>query len=202
MIRFFRRMVGFSLAVMAAAVLTGCSLPSYNVSDDGSPAEALRVFLDTFIREDYRQAGELTENCDFGDSLISAELSGEKAVSLKLAEVIGKSRSYQLTDNVRETDSHQAYVEILYTTFNLEAFEKDVTGKVENEVQERRYAGEEITDPEDTKDLITDIKLECLRTPETYYLTKRFEVRLVSRKGRWLVVISDDFYKALTSYAV
>lgn len=197
--RWLRRMAGLCLAAAVMTVCSGCGrMPSYNLSGDGSPSKALAVFLDEVIQGDDVKAKDMVYNYYF-----SAEkrTNGDDLNSRIMGCLYG-SRSYELVGKARRQDSHTALVTVSYTTFDIGKFEEAVTGEALEIVQQREYEGEVFENADDTQPIIDRCKEEQLTHPEAFYTTQRFEIEMISCRGRWMVMMTGDFYKALSGYAV
>ena len=64
------------------------------------------------------------------------------------------------------------------------------------------YEGEVFESADDTQPIIDRCKEEQLTHPEAFYTTQRFEIEMISCRGRWMVMMTGDFYKALSGYAI
>ena len=58
----------------------------------------------------------------------------------------------------------------------------------------------EFKDENDTKDIIEKNKNSLLEDPQKFYTTQKFKIDLISVKGKWKVVLTEDFYNALSGY--
>lgn len=191
--------------VCCLLTLAGCTkLPSYNLSHDGNPADVVTQFLDTVISGDGSDVSDLVENYAWQSG--SDTPFGGAAVSesdLAIFQCVRESRAYELSGkSAYAEDEHHATVMVNYTSFDVGQFQKTLTEKVVAEVKGRQYEGEIFADSSDTTDIIEQNKAALLQNPKDFYTTQTYEVALVSRGGRWRIVISDDFYNALTGYAM
>ena len=62
--------------------------------------------------------------------------------------------------------------------------------------------GEVFKDYSDIAEIIEDGKKELLKNPRDFYTTNKYSVEMVSCKGKWRVIMSDEFYNALSGYAL
>ncbi len=196
--RCLQRAAGIFLAVAVMLGLSGCRMPSYNLSGDGSPSKALAAFLDEVIEGDDVKAKDMVYNYYF-----SAEKPTDgDDLNSRILTCLYDSRSYELVGKAKRLDSHTARVTVNYTTFDIGKFEEAVTDEAMEIVQQREYNGEVFENNNDTQPIIDRCKEEQLTHPEEFYTTQVFEIEMISCRGRWMVMMTGDFYKALSGYAV
>lgn len=203
--RCFGKKILLGLSAGLLFVLAGCAgLPSYNLSDGGDPADVVVRFLDAVVSGDGSDVSDLVENYAWESG---AEIPfGGAAVSesdLALYQCVRESRAYELSGkSAYAEDEHHATVAVNYTSFDVGKFQTALTEKVVAEVKQRQYEGEVFEDFSDTTDIIEQHKAALLQNPKEFYTTQAYEIELVSRGGRWRMVLSDEFYNALTGYAL
>lgn len=186
-------------------ILAGCAgLPSYNLSNGGDPAEVVTQFLDAVVSGDGADVSDLVENYAWQsgeDSPFNGAAVSES--DLALYQCVQESRAYEWSGkSAYAEDEHHATVAVNYTSFDVGQFQKTLTEKVVTEVKQRQYEGEVFGNPSDTTDIIEQYKAELLQNPKEFYTTQTYDIELVSRGGRWRIVLSDEFYNALTGYAM
>ncbi len=198
--------VSLLLLVCSLTLLAGCELPTYNLSDQGTPSQALAEFLDAVISGSDDGIKDMVYNYSWDSGYLTGNSVSGSDVSQSDTEIIRcitQSRSYEIvSESDYDNQSHEARVTLNYTTFDVAEFQKKLAEDVVAIIQKRQYNGEVFKDSSDTVDIIEQTKLELLQTPENFYTTKKYTVETVSRKGRWRIVISDEFYKALSGYSV
>lgn len=121
----------------------------------------------------------------------------------KILECLRSSRSYRLEeDSEQMVDSHHATVAMEYTTFDMGKFRDELSQRVVAEVQQKQFEGTVFEENADIDPIVDEIKTLMLKQPERFQTTARFEVEMISHKGRWKVVLTDELYNALTGYAM
>ena len=196
--RCLQRAAGIFLAAAVMIAFSGCRMPSYNLSGDGSPSKALATFLDAVMRGDDVKAKDMVYNYYF-----SAEKPTDgDDLNSRIMGCLYDSRSYELVGKAKRLDSHTARVTVNYTTFDIGKFEEAVTEEAVEIVQQREYNGEVFENADDTQPIINRCKEEQLEHPEAFYTTQTFEIEMISCRGRWMVMMTGDFYKALSGYAI
>lgn len=186
----------FSLA--GILLLAGCGLPTYNLFDPGTPSEGLSAFLDAVIAGDDQTADELLYNYSWHASdPSSATVVSETDAAIVNCIVSG--RSYAIVSESDFTkDSRTARVTVSFTGFDMRKFEQRLTEDAVKTVKQRQYKGETFDGPDDTVDIIEAAKDKLLQAPEEFYSTQDFTLEMVCDKGHWRVIMSDEFYSALS----
>lgn len=191
---------GVCLLALACGLfcLGGCGLPSFNLSGSGSPAEGLEAFLQAVAAG--RDEG--VDDMLYGASWRTGERNALRAEDRALADCVAASRRYRVfADSTVMQDSRHATVDAEWSTFDLSAFRRALETAVTAENNQRRLDGTAPGTPEEAVPMIDALRQELLRSPESFRTTERFTVPLVCQDGRWKVVLSDPFYRALTGYA-
>lgn len=194
------------LAAVCLWLLAGCAgLPSYNLSDGGDPTDVVVQFLDAVVSGSDANVSELVDNYVWQSDEGSLPFDGA-AVSetdLEVWNCVQQSRAYELAGKSASfQDEHHATVSVTYTSFDVGKFQAQLTEQVVAEIKQRQYEGEVFSDPSDTTDIIERHKAALLQNPEDFDTTQSYDLELVSRKGHWRIVLSDEFYNALTGYAL
>lgn len=190
-------------AVGCILITVSCAaLPTYNLSDGGDPAEVVTRFLDGVISGNDVDLSDLVYNYTWQSGLDTPfDGAAVSKTDLAVLHCIKESRRYELTgESAIAEDAHHATVTVNYTSFDVGQFQEKLTEKVVAEVKQRQYEGEVFANSSDTVDIIEQYKAALLQSPEDFYTTRPYAVELVSSKGRWKIVLSDEFYNALTGY--
>lgn len=187
------------LAGVVCMLMTGCAkLPTLNLSRGGTPTESVTAFMDAVVQESKDDLSESVYNYDWRseDALRGRTVS---ASDLAIIDCVKQSRSYSILKET-VTDSHHADIHLRYTCFNVREFQNKLTEIVTEDIKERKYNGERFSDFSDTVPIIEAHKAELLEEPTAFYTTEEYHVAMVSSKGRWRIVMTDEFYNALTGY--
>ncbi len=197
-----KMLVAAFLTVCGALLLSGCELPSYNLANHDTPLQALEEFMDAVINQDNEKIGDMLYNYSWDSDYLSTP-ENVSETDAQIIESVVKSREYEI---VSESDyivsSHSAKITINYTTFDISKFEQTLSENVLEIIQQQQYEGVVFEDSSDTAEVIEAEKQELLQMPVDFFTTERYAVELISYKGQWKVVLSDEFYSALTGYAV
>ena len=89
-----------------------------------------------------------------------------------------------------------------YATFDIGRFENTLSEIVLDTISQMQNEGTIFEDSSDTDQIIEAEKQKLLQSPEDFITTKSYTVEMISYKGQWRVVLSDEFYSALSGYAV
>ena len=183
-------------------LLTGCRLRTYHLYDPGVPSQVLSSFLDAVIAGNRQEANEMLYQCvwtsDSDSGLYGAQGDLVSETDLHLLQCINESRHYEIvSESDYDKDAVEARVTVTYTVFNVPAFQSVLSSDVVRLVKEEQYNGKNFETPADTVGLIEERKAFLLQSPQNFYTTDRYIVTLVRFKGRWRVVLSEDFYNAL-----
>lgn len=197
------------MAMSGLLIVTGCGIKTYNMLDPGRPSQTFMAFYRAVSDGDDAAANELLGNYswhshmpkktkDGGYSVNGTVLSGSDA---KLMDCILKSRRCEIVSESDYTrDDVSASVTVRYTSFDIKKFQKELSARAVEDVKEQRYQGKVFNDSADTQEVIEQLKTELLKAPQTFYTTQRFRIRLAGVKGKWKVLLTEDFYKALSGY--
>ncbi|MGN0474535.1 MAG: hypothetical protein ACI4IJ_05545 [Acutalibacteraceae bacterium] len=198
--------VSLLFILCSLTVLSCCQMPTYNLSDGGTPSQALSEFLDAVIRGDNASIKDMVYNFSWNSDYLTDSSVSDSDISPSDAEIIScisKSRKYEIvSESNYDPNGHNAEVTVNYTTFNVTEFEQKLAEKAVAIIQRRQYEGEVFKDASDTVKIIEETKLQLLKNPEIFYTTQKYTVEMVSYKGKWRVVLSDEFYKALSGYSI
>ena len=66
---------------------------------------------------------------------------------------------------------------------------------------QKQFEGSVFEETSDIDPIVEEVKAELLKDPQRFQTTARFDVEMISHKGRWKVVLTDELYSALTGYA-
>ncbi len=188
--------------VCCIVLLTGCSLPTYHLYDPGVPSQEVSAFLDAVITGHYEKANERLYNSvwvsDSDSGMYSAEGTLVSENDTRLMQCINESRQYEIvSESDYSNDAPEARVTVKYTVFSVPAFQSELSSDVVQRVKAEQYNGTQFESAADTAALIENRKAALLQTPENYYSTGYYTVRLVRYKGQWRIVLPDAFYQAL-----
>ncbi len=203
------------LIIGCTFVLAGCGaakLPTYNLSEPGNPSQALAEFIDAVIKGDNASVNDMLYNYtwQYEYQLVSSSdgtysFNGQivSETDAMIIDCIAQSRSCEPVDKESYLkDSHHAVAVVNYTSFNLSKFRETLSRQVLSEISGRQYEGEVFKDYSDIAEIIEDGKKELLKNPRDFYTTNKYSVEMVSCKGKWRVIMSDEFYNALSGYAL
>lgn len=181
-------------------ILASCNLPSFNMSSSTPPNEILADFMDAVISGEGEDVNELLYNYSWDGTQyeIDENVSPTDALILKY---LTESRAYKIIDEPEYTGSHSAQVTLEYTTFDIKNFQQTLEENVLEVIQQKQYYGVTFESSDDTKDIIEKYKKQLLQNPDEFYTTKQFTIEMINSSGKWRVVLSDEFYSALTGYA-
>lgn len=178
------------------------ALPTYNLSGGNPPLKVVEEFMEAVINEENEKIGDMLYNYSWDTEYFSAAENVSESDS-KIIECVNQSRAYKIVSGSDYLiDSHNAEVTIQYTTFDISRFYETLCAIVIEEIQQMQYEGVVFENESDTVQLIEDEKQNLLQNPNDFITIKNYTIELVSYKGRWLVVLSDEFYSALSGYAV
>lgn len=193
------------IVVFCSIMPVGCSaLPTYNLANNGDPAEVVTRFLDAVISGDNSDIGDWIynyswqsneDNSPFGGSVVSES-------DLALLSLVRNSRDYELIGSSEYSkDRCRAWVTVNYTSFDIGKFSEKLNEDVLEEITMRRNEGELFDSPDDTVEIIERHKSQLLKNPRVFYTTRKYTVELVGDKGCWKILLSDKFYNALSGYS-
>lgn len=190
------------LTICAAALLCGCDLPTYNLSGGDTPLQTFEEFMEAVINGENDKIGDMIYNYSW-DSEHMPDFQGMGENDARIIECVEMSRSYEIVSGSGYMiDSHNAQIAVNYTTFDIGRFEDMLSGTVLETIQRMQYEGTVFEDSSDTDQVIEAEKRKLLENPEDFITTKSYTVEMISYKGRWRVILSDEFYSALSGYAV
>ena len=197
-------------ALMCAAALSSCGVKTYVMVDPGKPSDAFNAFYRAVSDGDDEAANRLLSNYRWhsympdrsgGDHEYSVNGSVLTGSDAKIMDCVLKSRKCVVVSESDCTgDDMIAWVTVSYTSFDITKFQKELAARAVEEVKNRRYNGEVLNDSSDTQPIIENIKNKLLREPADFYTTRRYKICLASVKGKWKVIMTEDFYKALSGY--
>lgn len=197
-----KQMVCLICAVCAVALLAGCTLPTYNLSMEGSPSRGLDNFMKAVVNGEDEKVGRMLYNYTWdGESELDSQEFGEN--DRAIFACLRSGRSYQIDDSAEQRlDSHHAIVPMDFTTFDIAKFRDTLSGDVVAAVQQKQFEGSVFQEMSDIDPIVEEVKAELLKQPQRFQTTAHFDVEMISHKGRWKVVLTDELYSALTGYAV
>ena len=197
--------------LLCAAVLAGCDIKTYNMTDPGRPADAFSAFYRAVSDGDDDTANQLLYNYSWksympqtgasGDShtVNGTEVSGSDA---RVMTCLLQSRKCSIVSESDYTkDDMNAAVTVSYTSFDISKFQSQLNEQAVETVKKKQYDGQVFKDKNDTKDMIEEIKNRLLDDPGQFTTTRPFRIELINVKGKWQVILTEDFYKALLGYA-
>lgn len=181
-------------------ILASCSLPTYNISSSTPPDKILLEFMDAVLSGEDGDVDDLLYNYSWDNTQhkIDENVSPTDALILNY---LTESRAYQIIGNPKYTGSHSAQITLDYTTFDIKKFQQSLKEKVVEIIKQKQYNGATFENPDDTKDIIEKYKKQLLENPDEFYTTEQFTIEMINSSGKWRVVLSDEFYSALTGYA-
>lgn len=197
--------------LLCAAVLAGCGLKTYHMTDPGRPADAFTAFYRAVSDGDDDTANQLLYNYSWRSYMPQPDASG-KYYTVNGADVSGsdarvmtcllQSRKCSVVSESDFTrDDLNAAVTVRYTSFDISKFQSRLNEQAVAAVKKKQYDGKVFRDKNDTKDIIEKIKNQLLDDPGQFTTTRQFRIELISVKGKWKVILTEDFYKALSGYA-
>lgn len=196
-----KQMVCLICIACVVVLLGGCTLPTYNLSMGGSPSKALDSFMKAVVNGEDEKVGRMLYNYTWdGKSDLENQEFGknDKAIFACLRS----GRSYQIDDSAEQRlDSHHAIVPMDFTTFDIAKFRDTLSKDVVAAVQQKQFEGSVFEETSDIDPIVEEVKAELLKDPQRFQTTARFDVEMISHKGRWKVVLTDELYSALTGYA-
>ena len=203
-------LAALTAAFIMVAALTACELKTYNMTDSGKPSDAVNAFLQAVLEGDDEKANELLNNYSWnsckpqgnpdsgGYTVNGIAVSGSDA---SVMNCLMKSRSCRVVSQSDYTkDDLNSAVTVEYTSFDISKFQKELASRAVKEVKEKQYLGKVFKNEKDTKELIEGIKTKLLQDPQSFYTTQKYRIEFISVKGKWKVIMTEDFYKALTGY--
>lgn len=198
-----------AVALTALVILTGCAVRTYNMVDPGHPSQTFMAFYRAVSDGDDDTANALLGNYAWHSyvpektgegtySVNGTELGGSDAL---LLECLMKSRRCEVvSESDYDKNDADAYVTIRYTSFDMKAFQQELAARSVEAVKEKRYEGQVFQTSSDTQGVIEQLKAELLKQTEAFYTTRTFRIRLIGVKGKWKVLLTEEFYKALSGY--
>ena len=195
-------------ALILVSVLVSCGIKTYNIIDPGKPTDAFAEFYRAVSDGDDAAANELLYNYEWhsfkpekktgmgGYVVNGITVSGADAM---VFDVMLRSRSCRvISESDYGRDDLKSSVTVSYMSFDLAKFQKALSKIALSEVKEKQREGVNFSSAEETRQIIDSIKIELLKDPHKYNTTRRFKINLICDKGKWKVVLSEDFYKALS----
>ncbi len=198
---------------IGAAVLSGCEFNTYNVASPRKPSESFEEFMDALACGDDDTVNSLLYNYSWSSAGLESGSSGAYSLGgstidgadARLTSLLLTGRSYRIvSESDCPGDGVNAGVTVDFTSFDLGRFRRELTDRTVDEIRERQLDGEVFETPEQTAPVIEEIKSDMLRSPEScsaFYTTARYTVEMVYTGGRWKIILTNDFYRALTGYA-
>ena len=197
-----------TVALAALAALVSCGFKTYNMTDPGKPADAFTTFYRAVSDGDDATANELLYNYSWNSFKPSGKKDGGQyeingvtvsGTDAMLFDVMLRSRNCRVvSESDYSRDDLNASVTVSYTSFDLSRFQKDLSRASVKAVKEKQRSGQNFSSAAETRGIIDEIKVRLLKEPEKYYSTKKYKVELICEKGRWKVILGEDFYKALS----
>ena len=202
-------LVVFLVAMLGVAALASCQVRTYTMIDPGSPSETFASFYRAVSDGDDRTANELLYNyawcsyypqrCEDGNYIINGMTISHSDVDVLAC--LMKSRHYSIVSESDYTNiSVEASVTVKYTSFDISKFQNELSTQAVAEIKRRQFNGQVFKDETDTEAVIESLKKKLLADPEQFYTSKLFRIKMKSVKGRWRIILTEDFYKAMAGY--
>jgi len=190
------------ICLFAAALfmlLGGCTVPTIELCTGGasSPGECFAEFMQ------YMNLGEFeaADGCLYNYETLGFGAPGGDAMYSGMYSQLQLSRSGKVLSTLSQ-DGDSALLEVELTTLDFRKVETALSELTSQKAQEMKMDGIEITDDAQIKQIMSECFNQLMQTPQELYTTDTFQLELVRKDGRWLIVCTEEFYSALIGYAM
>ncbi|MBQ4312590.1 MAG: hypothetical protein IJC18_00125 [Clostridia bacterium] len=175
--------------------LCGCTYSPLSLDD---PSESVDTFF-AALREDN---GEITDSLVYNYASLGFGLDESDASPLQseLYELLRQSREYHIIST--EADANKALAQVELTTLDYRKLSSALEEITVERIAELRLEGGAYDDPDSILAVAQELLPELTSDLTPYLTTETFYVELRYDDGHWNLIINDDFYAALTGYAV
>ncbi len=190
------------IALAAMVSLSACDMPMSIVGDLPEPEETVTCFFDSVCEGDFEGADEYLSGVSLS---MRDKVTG--VFSQKLYDYLLKSYSYQLKGPVK-SDGLDAECAVDFTYLDLNLLNEDLKNlstkigksyisEAKEGYVEKKDDAISLTD-EGAEKIAAEALDSLMATPEKYYSTKTFKMRMKYSFGKWLIYMTDDLFEAIS----
>lgn len=189
-------------AAVAFAVLVfsgGCTAPTIELCTGGgaTPEQCFEEFISHINSGRFEEA----DACLYNYETLGFASPGGDQLYGRMFSHLQQSRKAVVTKEVsREGDTVRLEVEL--TTLDYRKVETALAALTTQQAQEIKMDGVEITDDAQIKEIMSQCYDRLMENPAEQYTTALFELDMVKREGRWMIICTEEFYSALIGYAM
>ena len=198
-------------ALVCIVILSACELKTYNMIDPGSPSDAFAAFYRAVSDGDDETVNQLLYNYVWHSYTPEVE-NGRQVYEINglmisgsdygvISSVIKSRKCLLVSESDYTGNSLTSSVTIEYTSFDISKFQTELASQSVSEVKREKAKGKVFKDESDTREVIEGLKEKLLKNPEQFYSTRKYKISLVCVKGKWKIMLTEDFYKALLGYS-
>ena len=188
------RSIATILFFLLLSLAVGCQFPAYTIYEPAEVTDMFDVFISAVNSGDEETINQMLLYGTWSNQL---EMPFSPA-NAKLVDTMNKSRSYKvIAESALNPSTRSVELTLSLTSFNMTLFEEALFERVKVDIETEQYEGHSFSDSEDTFEIIERNKLSLLGHPEDFYAETRCKVIMVLSKGKWYVVLNNDFYHVL-----
>lgn len=191
-------------AVVILSALCACDMPTCHSMSMDSPLPRVEQFVQCMKSEDFSGAMELVQSGTDIDFFVGRTALENDEVSSVIYSALIESYGIEFPDDAYSISGRYAEIRFNFTYLDIEGLSDRLNALIAESGKERMYYGEVFDTEEKALALMHDVFIESFSgsCPEynikDYYVTREIEISAEFSQDGWMLIIGDDFYKALT----